>query len=126
MSFLMGRSRRAFAIASIRPRWTLKKVLRAEKRKHNCIMKWRGMILVCAISCSALGAVPAAQFRSGPPWRHPVVSSQSFHIGGAVIQVDFGPGTLDLPHDQVMQWVRNSASSVATYYGRFPVTNDRV
>ena len=89
-------------------------------------MKWRGMILVCAISCSALGAVPAAQFRSGPPWRHPVVSSQSFHIGGAVIQVDFGPGTLDLPHDQVMQWVRNSASSVATYYGRFPVTNDRV
>jgi len=89
-------------------------------------MKWRGMILVCAISCLALGAVLAAQFRSGPPWRHPVVSSQSFHIGGAVIQVDFGPGTLDLPHDQVMQWVRNSASSVATYYGRFPVTNDRV
>jgi len=89
-------------------------------------MKWRGMILVCAISCLALGAVLAAQFRSGPPWRHPVVSSQSFHIGGAVIQVDFGLGTLDLPHDQVMQWVKNSASSVATYYGRFPVSQDRV
>jgi hypothetical protein len=89
-------------------------------------MKWRSMILACAISSLTLAAMLAAQFRNGPPWRHPVVSSQSFHIGSAVIQVDFGPGALDLPHDQVMQWVRNSASSVATYYGRFPVTNDRV
>ena len=93
------------------------------------MMKWRGMVSICAISLLVLAGfaiVPAAQFRGGPPWQHPVASSQSIHIGGAVIQVDFGPGALDLPHDQVMEWVRNSASSVATYYGRFPVEKSRV
>jgi hypothetical protein len=89
-------------------------------------MKRRSVILTCAVSFFALAALLAAQFSGGPPWRHPVVSSQSIHIGGAVIQVDFGPGTLDLPHEQVMQWVSNAASSVATYYGRFPVATDRV
>jgi hypothetical protein len=43
-----------------------------------------------------------------------------------VIQVDFGPGALDLPPERVMQWVANAASSVATYYGRFPVARDRI
>jgi hypothetical protein len=62
----------------------------------------------------------------GPPWRAPVASSQSFRIGGSTLQVDFGPGSLDLPTPQIMQWVRNAATSVATYYGRFPVPRDRI
>jgi hypothetical protein len=68
----------------------------------------------------------AAQFRGTPPWRHSVASSQTIHIGGATIQVDFGPGKFALPQDRIMQWVKNAASSVATYYGRFPVTRDRI
>lgn len=62
----------------------------------------------------------------GPPWRSPVASTQTFHIAGSTIQVDFAPGSLDLPTPQIMQWVENAASSVATYYGRFPVPHDRI
>lgn len=67
-----------------------------------------------------------AQFRGGPPWRHPVTSSRILHVGSATIQVDFGPGSFDLPTDTILRWVGNTASSVATYYGRFPVARDRV
>lgn len=56
----------------------------------------------------------------------PVASSRSFHVGGATIQVDFAPGSLDLPVAQVMQWVENAAGSASTYYGRFPVSRDRI
>jgi hypothetical protein len=56
----------------------------------------------------------------------PVASTQSFTIAGSRIQVDFAPGSLDLPTPQVLQWVKNAATSVATYYGHFPVPRDRV
>ena len=84
-----------------------------------------------ALACAALMIAPGRSQnpggdRPGPPWRSPVTSTQSFQIAGSVIQVDFAPGTLDLPNPQVMQWVENAASSVATYYGRFPVPRDRV
>jgi hypothetical protein len=69
---------------------------------------------------------PANGEHRGPPWRSPVASTQTFHIGGATLQVDFAPGLLDLPASQIMQWVENAASSVATYYGRFPVPRDRI
>jgi hypothetical protein len=62
----------------------------------------------------------------GPPWDAPVASTHSFHIANSAIQVDFGPGSLDLPTQQILQWVENAASSVATYYGQFPVPRDRV
>ncbi|MGA7350367.1 MAG: hypothetical protein WBX06_04370 [Acidobacteriaceae bacterium] len=62
----------------------------------------------------------------GPPWRSPVASSQTFTIARSTLQVDFAPGSLDLPTPQIMQWVKDAASAVATYYGRFPVPRDRV
>jgi hypothetical protein len=62
----------------------------------------------------------------GPPWEASVASSQTFNVTGATIQVDFGPGTLDLPFPAVLQWVDHAATAVATYYGRFPVPRDRV
>lgn len=92
----------------------------------------RATSLVLAVAALAGGALllmtAMAQMdrHHGPPWEAPVASSHSFRIDGATIQVDFGPGALDLPLDRVMQWVENAASSVATYYGRFPVPRDRV
>jgi hypothetical protein len=80
-----------------------------------------GVLLIATVSSQD----PTGEHR-GPPWRSPVASTQSFHIAGSVIQVDFAPGTLDLPTPQIMQWVENAASSVATYYGRFPVPRDRI
>lgn len=86
-------------------------------------------ILLCSAAVIlATICVSRAQFRThgGPPWQRPVVSTQIIHVGGATIQVDFGPGKFDLPTDRIMHWVENAASSVATYYGRFPVTRDRI
>ncbi len=84
-------------------------------------------IAACAfLFLAACGLVAWAQFRGGPPWRHPVASSRLIRVGDATIQVDFGPGSFDLSTDAILHWVGNAASSVATYYGRFPVTRDRV
>jgi hypothetical protein len=71
-------------------------------------------------------AGPPTPEHHGPPWRLPVASTQTFTIAGSTLQVDFAPGSLDLSTPQVMQWVENAATAVATYYGRFPVPRDRI
>jgi hypothetical protein len=43
-----------------------------------------------------------------------------------VIQVDFGPGSSDLPPDRILHWIDNAVLAVTTYYGRFPVPRDRI
>jgi hypothetical protein len=43
-------------------------------------------------------------------------------VPGAVIHVGFAPGEIALPKEKVLDWVRTSAKAVATYYGRFPVS----
>ena len=42
-------------------------------------------------------------------------------IGGSKIDVTIDPSEAPLSETEVMQWVKNAAESVATYYGRFPV-----
>lgn len=81
---------------------------------------------VLAIVASAVVSAQDGWQHHGPPWTAPVASSQSFRIGGATLQVDFAPGTLDLAATQIVQWVKNAATAVATYYGRFPVARDRI
>jgi hypothetical protein len=56
----------------------------------------------------------------------PVASSKSIHVGGAEIQLDFSAGSTDLPQQQVVKWIENSARAVATYYGKFPVPRERI
>ena len=80
----------------------------------------------CAMVLIASGISQNRGEHHGPPWRSPVASSQSFRIAGSSIQVDFAPGTLDLPTARIIQWVENAATAVATYYGRFPVPRDRI
>jgi hypothetical protein len=67
-----------------------------------------------------------SRHRHGPPWNGPVASSQSIHIGGAAIQIDFAPGDLDLPKSDVIQWIETAARAVSEYYGKFPVPRARV
>ncbi|MBV8631206.1 MAG: hypothetical protein JOZ83_09805 [Silvibacterium sp.] len=73
-----------------------------------------------AVSCDRVSAA------FPPPWNDPVASSRTLTIGGASIQVDFGPGDIDLAPEQVITWVRNAAQSVSVYYGKFPVARDRI
>ena len=82
-----------------------------------------GALLIATVSSQ--NPNPTGEHR-GPPWRSPVASSQTFTIAGSTLQVDFAPGSLDLSTPQIMQWVENAATAVATYYGRFPVPRDRV
>lgn len=96
---------------------------RSRARAHHSL----ALLAAPLLALCALGMVRAAQFTEHrPPWTSPVASSQSFRIGGATIQVDFAPGSLDLPAPQVLTWVENAASAVATYYGRYPVPRDRI
>jgi hypothetical protein len=62
-----------------------------------------------------------------PPFASiPVASSHALKIGGATIQVDFAPGTLDLGDDAVLRHVQTAAEAVTAYYGHFPVARARV
>src|ERR1700739_4319815 len=89
----------------------------------------RWLTIAACTSCVlfVLCILVLAQFRGGgPPWAHTVASSRTIRVGDATIQVDFGPGSFDLPKETILHWVGNAASSVSTYYGRFPMARDRV
>ncbi len=89
----------------------------------------RSRVLLVSLAALTLAALAQSSWHPGhhgPPWDAPAASSQSFRIGGTTIQVDFAPGSLDLPTPQIMRWVENAASAVSTYYGRFPVSRDRI
>ena len=55
-----------------------------------------------------------------------MASSQTIHVGGAAIQIDLAPGSLDLNHAAVVKWIDTAARAVSNYYGRFPVPRERV
>ena len=42
-------------------------------------------------------------------------------LGGATIEISFGPGGFDLPPQSIIAWVSKAAHAVAHYYGAFPV-----
>lgn len=42
-------------------------------------------------------------------------------IGGGTIDVTFESGQFDLPEPALLDWVREAARAVSTYYGRYPV-----
>jgi hypothetical protein len=99
-------------------------------------MRWMGgrsivvvgtalVFLVAASATYAQDEGSAASHRRG--WRsEPIAASQSFTVGGAMVQVDFSAGDLDLSRDEVVKWVQTSARSVAMFYGRFPIPRMRV
>jgi hypothetical protein len=62
--------------------------------------------------------MPSAEFDTLPGNR---ISAE-----GAEIRIGYGPGTLDLPRERIVEYVRSSAHSVAVYFGQFPVRNLRI
>ncbi|MBI5322335.1 MAG: hypothetical protein HZB49_23140 [Bradyrhizobium sp.] len=51
------------------------------------------------------------------------LSKTDLDVPGGVIHVAFAPGEIALPKEKVLDWVKASARAVATYYGRFPVSD---
>jgi hypothetical protein len=82
-------------------------------------MRWR---IIPLLALLGLGIATA----QGPFARVPVASSHTLNIGGAAIQIDFGPGKFALGDTAILNHVRMAANAVTTYYGRFPVPRDRV
>ena len=70
--------------------------------------------------------VRTAAQRGVPPWRLPVASARTIRAGGASIQVDFSEDNVDPPQDELLQWIERAAQAVTVYYGRFPVTRERI
>lgn len=50
----------------------------------------------------------------------------SLDVAQSTIHVSFAPGAFDLPGDAIPDWIANSANAIATYYGRFPVSELRI
>jgi hypothetical protein len=48
------------------------------------------------------------------------------HLGASTIQIDFGPGDLDLKQDEVVRWIDTAARAVSAYIGKFPVSRARI
>lgn len=52
--------------------------------------------------------------------------TQVLSIGGATIEVDLAPGSLDVRPAEILSWIERAARAVTIYYGRFPVQRVRV
>jgi hypothetical protein len=85
-------------------------------------------LLAILVFCALLFPSAAyTQFRNHrPPWDDPVASTRTIQAGGASIQIDFGPGAVNLPQENILHWIDNAVLAVTTYYGRFPVPRDRI
>ncbi|HEX2919339.1 MAG TPA: hypothetical protein VHN81_12525 [Edaphobacter sp.] len=93
--------------------------------QFNSVRKILVLVAGCLIVHGAAFGQPDHPFgRGGGRWH--ISESQTVNIGGASIQVDFAEGELDLGRPAVLDWVRNAARAVTTYYGHFPVKTVRV
>jgi hypothetical protein len=62
----------------------------------------------------------------GPPWNGAVASTKVLRIGSSTLQIDFGPGDMDLSQDAIVRWVQTAGQAIATYFGKFPVARARI
>jgi hypothetical protein len=47
-------------------------------------------------------------------------------VDGAVIDVSFTAGKIDLPQERVLAWIKTAAEAVTEYFGRFPLPHPRI
>lgn len=77
---------------------------------------------------AALGLFGSSSFAAGQTSFGAGADSDSaqLQIGGATIQISFGPGGFDLPRESIIAWISNAADAIAHYYGVFPVPLTRL
>ena len=83
-----------------------------------------GRRLLGANICLSFGFAAGAFAQPGHNLQ--IVSSHTLKAGHAALQVDFAAGPLDLPQDAVLEHVQAAANAVVSYFGRFPVSRDRI
>ena len=83
-------------------------------------------LLVVGLPLAGVPIVSHAQWGEGPGKKYDIATTRQLHIGGAILQVEFAAGAMDLPVETLMQHVQAAAyGGFSTYYGRFPVPNGR-
>jgi hypothetical protein len=95
-----------------------------------------GSVRLCALFVALIGSAPgpasaqddADVFRSRrmPYEAFDRLAATQVAIGKASFDIAFAPGTLELPHGAIIDWVATSVRTVAAYYGRFPVDHVKV
>jgi len=76
-------------------------------------------MLFRSLAGAAAGAALARSGRAAP-------APSPLEIGGAAIQIDLESAQFDLPEAALLDWVKQAARAVTSYYGRFPVPHARV
>lgn len=79
-------------------------------------MGFRHLSLILSIAAAALLALPLKTFPAQES-----NDTATLKVPGATIDVTLPDGPMKLSHDELLGWVKNSASTVADYYGHFPV-----
>jgi len=83
-----------------------------------------GRILFCLNL--AVMVADAALLSAQPGHNLQIVATHDLKIGGATLQVDFAAGPLDLSQKAILAHIEMAARAVTAYYGRFPVSQDRI
>jgi hypothetical protein len=87
----------------------------------------RRSVLLLLASVAASSSIRWAQGQWDPARRYgPPRATYRIAIGGAIVQVDFAAGALDLSDSVVVKRIETAAHAVVTYYGRFPVSRARI
>jgi hypothetical protein len=95
-----------------------------------------GSLRLCALFVALIGSAqaPASAQDDADAFRSRRMPYEAFDrlpatrvaIGKTSFDVAFAPGTLELPHSIIIDWVATSGRTVAAYYGRFPVDHVKV
>ena len=80
-------------------------------------MRFRRLSLILSMAAFVLLALPLQLF----PAQENAADAATIKVSGATIDVTLPEGPMKLSHDELLAWVKNSASTVADYYGHFPV-----
>jgi hypothetical protein len=96
--------------------------------RRDCL-RWAGRAVLAAPAARASAQPsdePTLAGSSMPYGAFDRLSTERIEIGDAVIRVGFGPGSFALPRERLLAYVRQSARSVVTYFGRFPARDTRL
>jgi len=88
------------------------------------IIAFLALLAPCSSAGEQQGGVPTVPFSDDADRSAGV--TQVLSTGGATIEVDLIPGTLDVQPSQIISWIERAARAVTVYYGRFPVQRVRV
>ena len=80
-------------------------------------MRFRRLSLILAMAAAVLLALTLKTFSA----QQNGSDTAMLKVSGATIDVTLPDGPMKLSRDEVLGWVKNSASTVADYYGHFPV-----